>query len=71
MTEVTFLPYSYMKKALAFLGDVKRELHKVQWPTKDQTMRYTLLVVAISIAMAAYLGLLDYVFAAILRTVLK
>lgn len=60
-----------MNKALAFLGDVKRELHKVQWPTKAQTLRYTVLVVAISIAMAAYLGLLDYVFAGLMGTVLR
>ena len=53
-----------MNKAFAFLGDVIRELHKVQWPTKAQTMRYALLIVAISVAMAVYLGVLDRISAA-------
>ncbi len=59
-----------MKKVIAFLGDVRRELHKVQWPTKTQTLRYTLLVVAISVVVAIYLGALDYVFGGIVRGVI-
>lgn len=58
---------SLMKNPLQFLGEVKQELHKVQWPTKTQTMRYSLLVVAISIAVAIYLGVLDYFFAFVLK----
>jgi preprotein translocase subunit SecE len=56
-----------MNKALAFLGDVKRELHKVQWPTRAQTVRYTLLVIVISLVVALYLGALDYLFSNIFK----
>ncbi len=56
-----------MKNPIIFLGEVKQELHKVQWPSKVQTMRYSLLVVAISIAMAIYLGAWDYIFGALIK----
>ncbi len=59
-----------MKSPLAFLSDVRHELHKVQWPTQAQTWRYTLLVVAISVVMAIYLGALDKVFGAVVQWVI-
>lgn len=37
------------------------EMKKVTWPTRRETYRYTLLVIGISLATAAYLGALDYV----------
>lgn len=45
-----------------YLKDTRGELHHVAWPTRTQTIVYTVLVAAISIAMALYLGLFDYVF---------
>ena len=56
-----------MKNPAIFLAEVRRELHKVRWPSKAQTLRYSLLVVAISVAVAIYLGILDALFGAILR----
>lgn len=38
------------------------EMRKVTWPTKKETQNYTILVVTISVAVAAFLGALDYVF---------
>ncbi len=58
-----------MKNPLQFLVEVKQELHKVQWPTKVLTLRYSLLVVAISVAMAIYLGALDAFFGMILKQI--
>ena len=59
-----------MKNALRFLREVREELRRVQWPTRGETLRYTVLVVAISVAMAAYLGALDFVFSSLLRRVI-
>lgn len=49
-------------KIPAFLKEVKMEVKKINWPTKDQTIRYTLIVVGISGAVALFLGGLDFVF---------
>ena len=37
-------------------------MKKVTWPTKKETYNYTLLVIGISLAIAAFLGVLDYIF---------
>ncbi|MEK7125172.1 MAG: preprotein translocase subunit SecE [Patescibacteria group bacterium] len=48
-----------MGNLLAFLRDVRAELAKVSWPSRRQTMMYTLTVVAITFVIAIYLGLID------------
>ena len=53
-----------------FLKEARAELMKVNWPTKQQTINYTLTVVGISIAVALFLGGLDYIFEQILNNVI-
>lgn len=50
-----------------FLNEAKAELKKVNWPSKEQTINYTLIVIGISIAVAIFLGGLDYLFSYILK----
>ncbi|MDP3697259.1 MAG: preprotein translocase subunit SecE [Candidatus Taylorbacteria bacterium] len=50
-----------MDKLISFLKDVKIELSKVSWPTKDQTVQYTLVVLGLSLAIALFLGGIDFV----------
>lgn len=38
------------------------EMKKVTWPTKKEAQNYTVLVIGISLAVAAFLGALDYIF---------
>lgn len=38
------------------------EMKKVTWPTRNEAKNYTILVIVISIAIAAFLGALDYIF---------
>ncbi len=56
-----------IKKILQFIVEAKAELMKVNWPTKQQTLNYTLIVIGVSLAVALYLGGLDYVFSTILK----
>lgn len=51
-----------MQKVINFFLEAKGELMKVNWPTKDQLIRYTVLVVVISLAVAIFLGALDTLF---------
>jgi preprotein translocase subunit SecE len=51
-----------LKKIIIFLKEVRLEIKKVNWPTKDETFRYTLIVIGISLAVAAFLGTLDFIF---------
>ena len=45
-----------------FFGEVISELKKVTWPTREETTRLTLLVIAISIAIGIALGIIDMLF---------
>ena len=49
-----------------YLKDTRSELNHVAWPTTNQTIIYTLLVAAISLGVAAYLGFFDYLFTTLL-----
>jgi preprotein translocase SecE subunit len=45
-----------------YLKDTRGELNHVAWPTRNETVIYTILVAAISIGVAVYLGFFDFVF---------
>ena len=58
---------TFTQKIVIFFQEVKMEIKKVNWPTKKETIRYTLIVIGISIAVAIYLGGLDFIFTTILN----
>lgn len=62
-----FLNTRLMQKIIAFLKEVKTEMRQVNWPTRSELVKYTLVVVLFSVALAAFLGGLDFVFAWILN----
>jgi preprotein translocase subunit SecE len=54
-----------------FFGEVISELKKVTWPTPQETVRLTLLVIAVSIVIGVALGLIDILFTELLDIVLS
>jgi len=58
-------------KTSQYIKDSIEETKKVTWPTKKETKQYTLLVLVISLTIAIYLGLLDYIFNFLLELVIK
>lgn len=59
-----FLRLNDMKNNIVtrYFSEVKTEMSKVTWPTRKETMQYTILVIVISLVVAGYLGGLDYLF---------
>ncbi len=51
-----------MNKIFQFFLGAKAELAKVSWPNRKELIRYTILVVVISLLVAMFLGLLDMLF---------
>ena len=47
---------------IQYIKDTQGELRHVAWPTRLQTIVYTVLVAVLSIAVSLYLGLFDYLF---------
>lgn len=58
-----------MKAIINFFGEVKLELSRVTWPTRNEVIKLTLTVFLISGIIAAYVGGLDYLFTTILAKV--
>jgi preprotein translocase subunit SecE len=48
-----------MTNVFTFLTEVKAELSKVVWPTRKQTINYTVVIIIFSIVMAVILGAAD------------
>lgn len=51
-----------MSKIGEYLKETKSELKHVIWPNRRQTIYYTLIVIALSVIVAYYLGLFDFIF---------
>lgn len=64
------LQFELVKKVIDFFSEVKLELAKVTWPTKDEVIRLTLVVIAISTIVGIYVGGVDYLFTKILELVI-
>jgi preprotein translocase subunit SecE len=56
-----------MSRLGEYLKETKAELKHVSWPTKNQAVLFTVIVVVFSIAVAIFLGAFDYIFAMILK----
>jgi preprotein translocase subunit SecE len=55
---------TYVRSSLA-------ELKKVTWPTKEKTMRYSMLVIVVSLAVAMFFATLDFGFSRAITYVLS
>ena len=56
-----------IRKLFTFLKEVRLEMKKVNWPSRKETIKYTIIIVGVSLAVAAFLGGLDYIFSTILN----
>lgn len=57
-------------KLSEFFGNVKAELQKVTWPSKKDTYGATLVVLAVVVFCAVYLGVVDMILSRLIRVVL-
>ena len=57
-------------KPLRFLKEVRSELKRVVWPTRQEAIRLTSVVVIVSTIVGIYIGTLDYIFAKIMGLLL-
>jgi preprotein translocase subunit SecE len=50
-----------------YIKETKAEMKHVSWPTKRQTVMFTILVVVVSLAVSLFLGLFDGIFKKVLE----
>jgi preprotein translocase subunit SecE len=56
--------------SLSIVGDVFSELRRVTWPTRQETMRLTMMVIAVAAAVGTFLGLVDLAFTRIFEGII-
>ena len=50
-----------------FIKDSVQELKKVNWPSRADTQKYTIFVIAVSILFSVFLGFWDMIFIGIIK----
>jgi preprotein translocase subunit SecE len=55
-----------LRKIANFVQDVKQEMAKVSWPSKDQLKGQTLIVIAVSLFFALFIFVVDHLLARLL-----
>lgn len=60
-----------MTTPIIFLQQVRDELGKVVWPTRKQTIKLTVLVIGVSVAVGFFVGGLDIIFIKLVDTLLR
>ena len=58
-------------KPIQFLKEVQAELSKVAWPSKPQAIRLTLIVIGVSVAVALFIGGVDFLFTKLIALLVK
>jgi preprotein translocase subunit SecE len=53
-------------KITEYIKDTRAEMAHVTWPTRKQAIVYSSAVVLVSVGIAFFLGLFDYIFARLL-----
>lgn len=59
-----------MSAFINYIKEVKGEMKNITWPTRRQAIYATITVLAVSVLIAYYLGLLDFLFTKGLSTLL-
>ena len=58
------------KVSLKFIREARDELKKVAWPTRETTVRYSIIVVISSLCVSAVIGGFDYLLSLLIERVI-
>ena len=56
-----------MNRFINYIKDTRGELKHVSWPTRQQSIVFTVVVIIVSILSAIFLGFFDFLFSLILQ----
>lgn len=57
---ISFGLFMMLNSLTQYVKDSYQELHKVSWPTKNQAVRISAIVLGFSLVTAVFIGFLDY-----------
>ena len=56
---------------VVFLKEVRSELAKVVWPTRQETIKLTAVVVGVSLAVGIFLGTIDFILTKVMELIIR
>lgn len=56
---------------IRYLKETRAELKKVVWPSREETVKLTMIVIAVTVAMSISLGLIDYIFTRLFGLIIR
>lgn len=54
-----------------YLRETRSELRKVAWPSRQEATNLTVIVIAVTLTMAASLGFIDYMFSKLFSLLIR
>ena len=60
-----------MQKIKHFFAESRQELRHVNWPSREEATRLTIVVIGISAALAIFLGIFDFILADAIRYLIE
>ena len=54
-----------------FFSETRQELAKVNWPTRHEVMGSTILVITITLLVAAFIFVIDFILSFLMRVILR
>ena len=54
-------------RVMQYLRETRAELRKVVWPTREEAINLTAIVVGTIVVMSAFMGIFDYIFTILFR----
>jgi len=65
------MPVIQKAKPFVFLREVRTELSKVSWLSKQETIRLTLIVIGVTVVVAIFLGAFDLLFTKLTELIIR
>ncbi len=54
-----------------YFKETRAELRKVSWPSREEAINLTIIVMTVTIAMAAFLGTVDFLFSRLFSLIIR
>ncbi|MBF8247709.1 MAG: secE [Bacteroidetes bacterium] len=58
------------EKLLSFFTDVRKEMEKVTWPTRDELMESTKIVITVSLIISVFTYVVDFIVSKAMQSIL-
>lgn len=66
-----FSPTTALTFPITYFKQVRQEVAKVTWPTRERTIRSTVLVISASVALGVFIGGLDLFFTQLIQLLIR